>query len=284
MFLNRLTHRPLIGAHRGARSLAPENTRLAFECARRCGADFVELDVQRTADGRLVVIHDDTPGRTTNAPHPERSVCECTWSELQCLDAGSWFLQRDPFGTVSSGEVRENEYPLIRQQRIALLPEILFFFSANQFPFNLEIKNQPNAPGDLSLVGDVLDTLESTGTWKLALLSSFNPAYMAEAHYLEPNLPTALLVEDSHPENLLDTLRGLGVCAYHPDCAITEPDLVRTLKNAGFMVNLWTVNEPEKAKPLLEAGADALITDWPQRMTEYFSLSCPVRQPTRPQV
>ncbi len=271
MFLERLAHRPLIGAHRGARSLAPENTRLAFETARRCGADFVELDVQRTADGKLVVIHDDTPGRTSNAPLPDRPVWEYSWEELQALDAGSWFLRTDPFGTVASGDVRESDYPLVRQQRIALLSETLFFFSANQFPFNLEIKDQTYAPGDLSLVGDVLDTLESTGTWELALLSSFNPAYMAEAHYLEPNLPTALLVEGKHPDNPPELLRSLGCCAYHPDCAITDPEQVRTLKDAGFVVNVWTVNDTDVASPLLKAGADALITDWPQRMSAFFS-------------
>lgn len=270
MFLDRLEHRPLIGAHRGARTLAPENTRLAFECARRCGADFVELDVQRTADGRLVVIHDDTPGRTSNASQPERPVWEYTWDELQNLDAGSWFLRTDPFGTVSSGEILESAYPLIRQQRIALLAEILFFFSANQYPFNLELKNQANAPDDLSLVADVLDTLESTGTLELALLSSFNPAYLTEAHYLEPDLPTALLVEGGHPDDLPNLLRRLGVSAYHPDCAITEPDLVRTVKQAGYMVNIWTVNEPQSVSKLLQAGADAFITDWPQRMTALF--------------
>ncbi len=171
---------------------------------------------------------------------------------------------------MASGDVRESDYPLVRQQRIALLSETLFFFSANQFPFNLEIKDQTNAPGDLSLVGDVLDTLESTGTWELALLSSFNPAYMAEVHYLEPNLPTALLVEDKHPDNLLERLHSLGVCAYHPDCAITDPEMVRTLKDAGFVVNLWTVNDTQVAAPLVAAGADALITDWPQRMTAFF--------------
>ncbi len=93
---------------------------------------------------------------------------------------------------------------------------------------------------------------------------------MAEAHYLEPNLPTALLVEDAHPDHLVDFLHSLGVCAYHPACDITEPDLVRTVKDAGFMVNLWTVNEMHKASALLHAGADAFITDWPQRMISFF--------------
>jgi glycerophosphoryl diester phosphodiesterase len=95
-------------AHRGAASLAPENTLAAAHKALALGAGMWELDVSVTADGELVVLHGDSLARTTNvqAFFPQRSpwqISTFTLAEVRKLDAGSWFVDIDPFGTIAGG-------------------------------------------------------------------------------------------------------------------------------------------------------------------------------------
>ena len=96
-------------AHRGARSLAPENTLAAAQKGLDTGADMWELDVGMTADGALFLIHDDTLERTSNAAQvfPQRApwrVHEFTFDEIRQLDFGSWFVEQDPFGQIAAGK------------------------------------------------------------------------------------------------------------------------------------------------------------------------------------
>ena len=157
-------------AHRGARSLAPENTMPALRKALECGAHFWETDVQTTADGVLVLLHDDTLKKTTDVADrvafKERApwnVWEHSEAEVRGLDAGSWFAMRDPFGTVASGEVTSAECAAFQNVRIPLLREALDFVRENRFPVNLEIKDHTGRPEEERLVAAVVDMLRSTG-------------------------------------------------------------------------------------------------------------------------
>ncbi|MCF6267521.1 MAG: glycerophosphodiester phosphodiesterase [Desulfuromusa sp.] len=262
-----------ICAHRGARSIAPENTLLALEEARLCRADLWETDVQETADGELVLFHDQTLERTTDvatrAEFADRNpwnLTEFTFAELQRLDSGSWFLQSDPFETVAKGEVSEVDFPAIKTQRISLLRDALNDCRNHDFPVNLEIKDQTGTAADETIVGKVLNLLRETHTEQLVLLSSFNHDYLRQAKLLNPTITTAALVEKNHPENLVAYLHALGVEAYHPDQRITDSTLIRQLTASGMRVNLWTVNDLERAQYFSKAGATFICTDWPQRM------------------
>ena len=109
-------------AHRGARSLAPENTMAAIDKAWRVGAHGVEVDVSVTADGELILFHDDLfPKRT------EQPVTAFTWEELQRLDAGSWFLESDPLGEIGEGNVTPSEQSAIGGVQIPLLEDVLIY-------------------------------------------------------------------------------------------------------------------------------------------------------------
>ncbi len=271
-FFDRFPAGRSICAHRGARSIAPENTWMAMERARRCGSDLWETDVQLTADGELVLFHDTTLERTTDiAAHSEfadRSlkVTDFTAEELAPLNAGSWFLADDPFGTVGSGEVAEEWYPQIREQKIPRLRDVLEYCHRHDFPLNLEIKDQSGTAADSQIVGKVLDCLKQTATEEQVLISSFNHDYLRQIKHLNREIAIAALVEKNHPENLLDYLHRLDVDAYHPDQLITSPDQVRELVAAEMPVNLWTVNDPDQAEEFLAAGATFICTDWPQKM------------------
>lgn len=272
-FFDRFSSTGYICAHRGARSIAPENTLLALGKSRHCNADLWEMDVQATADGELVLFHDHTLERTTDVDtHPEFSdrspwnLAEFSYAELKTLDAGSWFLQSDPFGTIAKGEVPKEDFPAIKAQRIPLLRDVLKDCLEHDFPVNLEIKDQAGTAADETIVRNVLELLKETGTEQLVLLSSFNHDYLRQAKRLNPTIATAALVENHHPENLVAYLHDLGVDAYHPDQLITDGTLIRQLTASGIRVNLWTINDLEHAQYFIKAGATFICTDWPQRM------------------
>jgi glycerophosphoryl diester phosphodiesterase len=272
-FFDRFPATGYICAHRGARSIAPENTIMALTKARFCGADLWETDIQATADGELVLFHDRNLQRTTDvAEHKEFRSCK-PWplsrfdlDEVQRLDAGSWFLQTDPFGTIAAGEVAQNDFPTIRAQRIPTLSEVLKNCRKNDFPVNLEIKDQSGTALDKTIVSQILNLLKTTGSEQLVLFSSFNHDYLRQVKQLNPMIATAALVKDSHPENLFIYLRNLGVDAYHPDQLITDSHLVEQLTASGMRVNLWLINDLERVRYFISAGTTFICTDWPQRM------------------
>jgi glycerophosphoryl diester phosphodiesterase len=112
------TGRALVMGHRGAEALAPENTMAAFEAGLKAGADILELDVQLTADGQVIVFHDFTLGRKTPDP---RWVRDVTWKEIHPLDVGSWFD------------------PRYADQRVPLLEEVLVW-AKGHVPLCIDLK------------------------------------------------------------------------------------------------------------------------------------------------
>ena len=117
--VNAIRKRRLIAAHRGARSLAPENTLAAARLALAAGARMWEIDVRMSRDGEIVLIHDPNLERTSDAPgkFPGRSpwlVHDFTLDELKTLDFGSWFSETDPFGQIAAGKISPLIWPSIQ--------------------------------------------------------------------------------------------------------------------------------------------------------------------------
>ena len=163
-------------AHRGARSVAPENTLAAADVARKMGADLWETDVNVTKDGELILFHDDTLDRTTDAVTQFPGVAELhclenyTLSHLKTLDLGKVFVEKDPFGCITAGDltVCENRNISDKEKRIVLnddqpmlfgacrsinallgekiptLKEALNYTATHAWPVNLELKQQKN--------------------------------------------------------------------------------------------------------------------------------------------
>ncbi|HKI80065.1 MAG TPA: glycerophosphodiester phosphodiesterase family protein, partial [Pseudodesulfovibrio sp.] len=182
--------------------------------------------------------------------------------ELRSLDAGTWFAESDPYGTIARGEVPPADLGRMRGQRIPTLEEILAFTRRNDFPMNLEIKDLEYAPGDLSIVSQVLRQIREAKAEDLILVSSFNHDYLAEMHRLAPEIPLAALVEGRHPVNIEEYLADLGAVGYHPDEAILDEELVRRLTGAGVFVSPYTVNDMDRALRLIDAGCFGIITDF----------------------
>ncbi len=273
MFFDNLPQGGFVCAHRGARSIAPENTLLAMQRARECGAHCWETDVRMSRDGELIIFHDPTLESTTDVADREKFKERTPWAvdhfsaaELRELDAGSWFLTEDPFGTIASGEVSVQEQKTIRGQKIPLLREVLDFTKKKRFPVNLEIKDLETPQGDIIIVDKIMDMLEQTGTMELVLLSSFRYEYLYRARELDPTISLAVLAGEQHPADLLRKLYEFSATAYHPDAALCDPDLIRELQRANFRITPWTVNNISQAKKMLQDGM-GVITDWPQRLS-----------------
>ena len=251
---------------------------LAAQRGLEFGADYCELDVHQVADGTLVVFHDDVLDRTTDiSTHPDfsdrrsRRIRDYTWDELQKLDAGSWFITSDPFGTIAAGEMSANDLDLIRGQRIPSLKEALAFSRKHNLPVNVEIKNQAGAADDLSIVGDVVDIVHELNVQDLVLISSFNHDYLAEMKARCPEIPLAVLVEDKHPKDIVAYLQRFGCTCYHPDYQMIDVALVSRLMEHGIRVAPYTVNDMDRAVSLASGGCFGIITDYPLSLRQRLS-------------
>ena len=278
LFFKRFAGHGYVCAHRGARSIAPENTLMALDEARGCGADLWETDIQLTADGEIVLFHDQTLERTTNVAELEVFRDRHPWdlsqfslNDLRTLNAGEWFLKTDPFGTLAKGDISRENYAPIRQQKIPLLRDILVYCRSFDFPVNLEIKDQSERFKVPEIAIKLLALISELNVSDLVLISSFNHNYLRQIKSLDGKITTAALVEKHHPDNLIEYLRGLNVEAYHPDWRIVTTDLIRDLNQAGMRVNLWTVNEMDKAREFMNAGVTFVCTDWPQKLVNSHS-------------
>jgi glycerophosphoryl diester phosphodiesterase len=272
MFFDHLPQQGFICAHRGARSIAPENTLLSLDKAMKCGAHCWETDVQITRDKELIIFHDSNLSRTTNiATHEmfctrkEDRVEQFTLEELRKLDAGSWFLADDPFGTVAGGEVQNSERDTVSKQQIPLLREVLHFSKEHSFPVNIEIKSLDTPQGDVEIVDRTIEMIKETGTLDLVLLSSFRHEYLHRARALSGDIAIAVLAKNQHPENLIQYLQSFSAAAYHPGDSICDTETILELQKSGFRVNSWTINNRKRAEELHIAGV-GIITDWPQNL------------------
>ena len=262
--LNRLSPEVRCIAHRGAASLAPENTLAAARKAFELGAAMWELDVSVTADGELIVLHDDSLARTTNVVtvFPERApwpLTAFTLAEIKRLDSGSWYLDADPFGTIASGAVPAAEQAAWRGEPIPTLREALLFTREHDWRVNVEIKASLPPLDSFPVVEAVVALIEALDMVERVILSSFVHSYLPQAKALNPALPTAALIDagETWPE-------GLVVDAFHPHYTLATAEKVRALRQAGFAVHPWTVNDRLEMRRLIQAGVTGIITDFPQ--------------------
>ncbi|MEJ2364524.1 MAG: glycerophosphodiester phosphodiesterase family protein [Deltaproteobacteria bacterium] len=255
-------------AHRGASSLAPENTLSAARKALAVGADMWELDVQLTADGELIIIHDSTLKRTSNVEElfPRRrpwQVHEFTLDEIRKLDFGSWFVKRDPFGQIAAGVVTREDIETYVGEPAPTLEQALLFTRKHNWLVNVEIKDLAMRPGHSLIVHRVISLVERLNMVDTVLVSSFNHDYLAQIAASYPHVATGLLDTKPHlrPATLL---RHLGARTYHPRRAFIPLADIPKLKRQGFGVNMRTINDRRTMERLVRAGVSGIFTDFPQ--------------------
>lgn len=254
-------------------SLAPENTLVAAELCREVGADGWECDVQLTGDGVPVLLHDATLQRTTNVAEifPERAhlgVSHFTLQEVRRLDAGSWFMARDPYGTVAKRELSDRWMRAFSGTRIPTLEEALLLSKRLGLRVIIELKAMLWQPfHNLWLLERTLSMVSKLNMDRDVLISSFDATLIRQLKKRAPHVAGALLTE-SIPRNPVRYLEGIGADALSLKKDAFDEHLVEEIAASGFGVFVWTVNEPEElAYFLRNRCVQGIITDWPQVVT-----------------
>lgn len=230
--------RPLIIGHRGASAAAPENSLPACALALAEGADGIEFDVQLSADGQPVIIHDDTVDRTTDG---SGRVTDLTLAELRALDLGH--------GTT-----------------IPTLDE-LFALLGRQPLYNIELKTRGVA--DRGLEAAVAACIRSHDLASRVLVSSFSPFALRRARRdLPANVPLGLLRDRDVTRR---ACRWLDVRADHPEHTLIDADAMAWAVARGYRVHTWTVDDPAEARRLADLGIHGIISNTPGLIRDALS-------------
>jgi glycerophosphoryl diester phosphodiesterase len=259
-------------AHRGARSIAPENTIIAARKAYEAGADMWELDTTMLADGALIIMHDDTFQRTTNVAEvfPERAdqpIGSFTSSEVAQLEAGSFYIKTDPFGQIAVGNISPDDRTSYLKEPVPTLEQALLFTKDMQWQVNVEIKPMPKESDHKTFVEKVIALIQSLGMESQVLISSFNHDYLLQSRQLAPSIKTGWLTVVAHGLNL-NKVKQSGVYAYHPAMVALRKGVIRRYQQKGIAVNVWTVNKTADMQKLIDWGVDGIITDFPQELNQ----------------
>ncbi len=270
-------HDILTIAHRGARSLAPENTLAAARKGYDVGADLWETDVAVTADGELILFHDDSLARTTNAEqlYPDRAPWTFptfTLGETRRLDAGSWFGREDPFGQIAAGAVSTAELVSYQGEPIPTVREALQLTKNLGWRLNLELKRQPPPQDAFPLVGAVLALIDEVDIApEQVILSSFNHEWLHQAQRLRPEIEVQALVGYSFTDPIV--WEPLAFSIYNARYTLVTPDDIQRITAQGIAINLFTVNDREDWARFIAAGVTGLITDFPQDLLAYLKMA-----------
>jgi len=265
------SYRPIVIAHRVLEVLL-RNTLLAAQKGFDIGADMWELDVAASSDGILVVLHDNTLTRTTDAKtrFPSRSpwiIYDFTFDEIKSLDAGSWYSKADPFMQIAYGRVGSSELESFKDLRIPTLREALELTKRLGWRVNIEIKDATGFACDAWIVEKTAELIKELDMVPSVLISSFNHDYLKRMKMAIPEISVAALI-DKPISDPVQRLKDIGAVALNPNEKYLDEATVRALRSAGLGVLPWTVNDPSRMRMLLNWGATGLITDFPDRALE----------------
>jgi glycerophosphoryl diester phosphodiesterase len=222
-----------VTAHRGASLQAPENSMAAFRAAAEAGTTYVELDVQRTRDGALVVIHDGDLLRVAGDP---RKVRDLTLAEIQALDIGT------------------KRGPQYAGERVPTLAEVIDY-ARGRFRVNVELKYNVPDPG---LAPAVVDLLREQDFIDQVVITSLDLAALRQTEGIEPRLVTGLIVTAA-----VGNVLRVDTDFVSLNAARASASLVAQAQAAGKGVHVWTVNTPEVMLRMIERDVDNIITDDP---------------------
>ena len=238
-----------IFAHKGASGYAPENTLIAIKKAIEMKVDGIEIDIQLTRDGRIVLMHDWKVDRTTTG---RGYVYELDFDYIRTLDAGQWFT-KDFIGEV-----------------VPTLEEVLDILPQDMM-LNIEIKD--TARYHSKIEEKLLEVLKKyPDKFENIIVSSFHHDKIKKLQVLEPKLKLALLTNSEfiEIEKYLST-NGVSSYSYHPEINHVLKEDIEKLHAKGVKIFVWTVNKEEDLNYLVKLGVDGVISDYPDLMKELIS-------------
>lgn len=269
---------PLVIAHRGASGIAPENTLSAFRLAVALGAEGVEMDVQLTADGRPVVIHDARVNRTTNG---KGAVGSFTLERLLELDAGRWFdrrlslrpdIRRMVAQAASQHSVEQTTYtgeniPTLEAVMKALAPANL-----SRLYIELKCSDERREP----LIDSILELVHQLHLERSVTLLSFDHQAIRLAKTRSSRIRTAATFAVSSralvtARSLIESVEDAGADEAALHYGLATRRAVSSLHERGIAVSAWTANRPIVMRRLILSGVDAIMTNFPNRLKEVIA-------------
>lgn len=244
----------LVIAHRGASAYAPDHTLAAYELAVQMGADYIELDLQSTKDGKLVAFHD----KVVSFPTDDRAIADITFNELQLYTPGEKFNEKNPEYASASYE----------NLQVAGLDEIVRHFG-NTVNYYIEIKSPSSYPGiEAELLRQLRGhgLLDTEGDMPKVIIQSFDANSLKKVFDLEPSIPLIKLYSSNKATHLskkeLHDLRnyasGIGI-----DGKAVTKKLVDAMHLEGLDVHAFTINDEETMRALMNQGVDGVFTNKP---------------------
>lgn len=232
----------LIYGHRGAAGYAPENTLEAFQLAVEHRADGVELDVHLTRDKQIIVTHDERIDRVSTGTG---LVAMLTLKDIK-------------------KHLFNLPHPEYTEARAPLLEEVLELLKPTPLHINIELKNS-RLPYE-GLEEACLELVTKHGMEQRVLYSSFNNHSMVRMKQLDSSVKTGLLY-DCCLLRPLEYLQAAGADAMHPHFTdlLLNPEGYAKVRQAGYPINVWTVNDERDMRSVMEAGVNILISNYPDR-------------------
>ena len=234
-----------VTAHRGNSGVHAENTLAAFYSGIEVGADWIELDVFRTKDGKLVVIHDKQTGRVGNL---DLSVAQSTYHELQAVDVATDFRRQH-------GKSVE-ECP---KQTIPLLEDVLRMVMAQS---KTRVSIQPK----MDCVAEVIALVKRLGAERWVGFNDGNLQYMSQVKQLAPDIPVFWdrSQSDINEDIRIAKHRGFESLVLHH--SVVDREKIKKIHQAGLEAGAWTVNDEAAMKKLLDLRIDRIYTDFPEKL------------------
>jgi glycerophosphoryl diester phosphodiesterase len=251
----------LVIAHRGASGYAPEHTFASYDLALELGADYLEQDLQLTRDGVLVVLHDDTLGRTTGGACRGR-VIDHTVAELGACEVGGWFNAAHP----------DRARADFAGQQIPTLDEV-FGRYADRASFYVETKQPEAAPGMEEALLRLLDRhglrQPAAEEWRV-LIQSFSERSLRKIHGMDPSLPLIQLIHGRWATPMTIRARLPRIAEYAvgigPSWRDVDARVIAAARELCLEVHPYTVNDPALMRRLAELGVTGMFTDVPDRL------------------
>lgn len=227
-------------AHRGASAYAPENTMTSFRKALQLGANGIELDLQQTKDGKIVVFHDNKIEKKSNG---KGKISDYTYKELLDFDFGSWFNLK------------------FKNEKIVLFEDFAKEFLSKELTFAIELKQE-------GIEKDTLDIVKKYATHDDIYITSFNFNALKNVRMIDSNIKLSWLIEEKINEDNVSKLlkiKGYQIC---PNAEHASPSGIELANKSGLGVRLWGVFNEDIMRKVFNFNIDGMTVNFPDKLKE----------------
>lgn len=233
----------IIYAHRGASAYAPENTKVAFEKAIELKVNGIEIDLQKTKDGKIVIFHDDYIDKKSNGTG---KIEEYTYQELLKLDFGSWFNDK------------------YKNEKIVLFEDFARDYLEKDLTFAIELK----------VLGIEKETLEIINKYKVhnnIYITSFLYNALENVRKIDSNIKLSWLIEDRISKDNIEKLIRINGTQICPGASLVSKEDIKIANNNGLGVRLWGINNEEIMKKVYKLNIEGMTVNFPDKLIELLN-------------